>query len=59
MSEEEEILKRQIRQLEKELEYHKLRAEFYDTMIDIAEEQFKIPLRKEQLKVNSEFKKNI
>lgn len=41
----DELLKR-IAQLEKMLEMEKLRSEGYDLMIDIAEKELKIPIRK-------------
>ena len=41
----QELLKR-IEELEKALEYEKLRSLAYSTMIDIAEEDFKIKIRK-------------
>lgn len=47
-SESEEIreLKRQLRQKEVELKQEKMRADFYETMVDVAEEQFNISIRK-------------
>jgi len=39
-------LRKQIKQLEKEKADAELKAKLYDKMIDIAEEQFKIPIRK-------------
>ncbi len=42
-------LKRRIVELEKALEEAKLNAEFYSTMIDIAEQEFKIPIRKKSV----------
>jgi transposase-like protein len=42
-----EQLELEIEQLKHELEYEKLKSEAFDTMIDIAEEQFKISIRKE------------
>ena len=47
-SESEEIreLKLQLRQKELELKKEKMRADFYETMVDVAEEQFNIPIRK-------------
>ena len=47
-SESEEIreLKRQLKQKELELKKEKMRADFYETMVDVAEEQFNIPIRK-------------
>jgi len=48
MSESEEIreLKRQLKQKEVELKQEKMRADFYETMVDVAEEQFNISIRK-------------
>lgn len=40
------VLKQKIAELESQLNYQKLRAEAYDTMIDIAEKKFSIPIRK-------------
>lgn len=47
-NEQEEIrdLKRQLHQKELELKREKMRADAYDTMIDVAEELFNIPIRK-------------
>lgn len=47
-SESEEIreLKLQLRQKELELKKEKMRADFYETMVDVAEEQFNIAIRK-------------
>ena len=44
-SKEEELLAR-IRQLERQLEDEKLRTEFYERIIDKAEKELKIPIRK-------------
>ena len=41
-----EQLKLEIEQLKHQLEYEKLKSEAFDTMIDIAEREFKIPIRK-------------
>ena len=45
-SEQIQELRKQIKQLEKEKADAELKAKLYDKMIDIAEEQFKIPIRK-------------
>lgn len=47
-SESEEIrdLKRQLRQKELGLKKEKMRADFYQTMVDVAEEQLGIDIRK-------------
>jgi hypothetical protein len=42
----EKQLEVKVRQLEKELEYEKLRTHALDKMIDIAERDLKIPIRK-------------
>ena len=42
-------LKRRIAELEKALAKAKLSSEFYSTMIDIAEKEFKIPIRKKSV----------
>ena len=39
-------LKDKIKQLEDQLEYEKLRSEAYETMIRIAEKEFKLPIKK-------------
>lgn len=39
-------LEKKIHQLQKELEDAKLKVEGYEIMIDIAEKEFKIPIRK-------------
>ena len=47
-SKDEQIkeLKAQLKQAKKEAEYEKLRAHAFDTMINLAEEKFNIPIRK-------------
>lgn len=45
-SEEVERLRRQLRQKEVELKKEKMRADFYETMVEVAEEQFNIVIRK-------------
>ena len=42
----EEEQAQRIKELEKALEYEKLRSLAYSTMIDIAEKEFNIPIRK-------------
>ena len=42
----EEELQVRIKEFEKALEYEKLRSLAYSTMIDIAEKEFNIPIRK-------------
>ncbi|MDD5498783.1 MAG: hypothetical protein PHI10_04805 [Dehalococcoidales bacterium] len=39
-------LQAEVAKLQKELKHEQLRADAYDTMIDIAESQFNIPIRK-------------
>ena len=39
-------LKAQLKQAKKELDYEKLRSHAFDTMINLAEEKFNIPIRK-------------
>lgn len=39
-------LKAQLKQARKEAEFEKLRAHAFDTMINLAEEKFNIPIRK-------------
>ena len=41
-----EALKNQVEQLKKQLEYEKLRADTFDTMINIAEKELQINIRK-------------
>lgn len=41
-----EDLKKKIRQLEKQLHNERVRSEFYKTMIDVAERELGIPIRK-------------
>lgn len=45
-SEEVKELKRQLRQKEVELGKERMRADFYETMVSVAEEQFNITIRK-------------
>lgn len=51
-------LRKQIKQLEKEKSDAELKAKLYDKMIDIAEEQFKIPIRKKYVTRQSPNSKN-
>jgi transposase len=44
--EDYDALRAEITRLKKELRYEKLRSEALDTMIDVAEEMFNIPVRK-------------
>ena len=41
-----QVLRARIDELEKQLRYEKMRAEAYNTMIDLAEDTFKVPIRK-------------
>ncbi len=41
-----QVLRARIDELEKQLRYEKMRAEAYNTMIDLAEDAFKVPIRK-------------
>jgi len=43
---EEKVLEQKVRELEEQLKYEKLRSTALDTMINIAEKEFKIPIRK-------------
>lgn len=45
-SDEIAALKREIARLQQELKHEQLRSHAYDTMIDVAEEMFNIPIRK-------------
>ena len=42
----EKALEKRVKDLEKQLEYEKLRSDALDTMIKIAEDKFDIPIRK-------------
>ena len=46
--EEVESLKAEISRLQKALDYEKLRSQAYNKMIDIAEQRYKIPIRKKR-----------
>jgi len=41
-----QVLRARIDELEKQLRYERMRAEAYSTMIDLAEDAFKVPIRK-------------
>lgn len=43
---EEKLLEQKVRELEEQLKFEKLRSTALDTMIEIAEDKFKIPIRK-------------
>lgn len=45
-AEDYDALRAEITRLKKELRYEKMRSEALDTMIDVAEEMFNIPVRK-------------
>lgn len=45
-SEKVAALQLEIKRLKKDLAYEKMRSNAYDTMIDVAEEMFNIPIRK-------------
>lgn len=45
-SEEEEELKKRVKELEAQLRQAEIKAEFYDEMINVAEAKFRIPIRK-------------
>lgn len=57
-SEKVKELRAQIKKLEKELQDAELKARLYDKMIDIAEDQFKIPIRKKYVTKQSTKSKN-
>ncbi|MBQ4388952.1 MAG: hypothetical protein II824_03135 [Bacteroidales bacterium] len=40
------VLRARIEELEEQLRHEKMRAEAYSTMIDLAESTFKVPIRK-------------
>ena len=46
LSEENKALRREVLELKKRLYDETMRADFYDTMIDVAEEMFGIEIRK-------------
>ena len=45
-NEELEAIQKEVADLKKQLKYQEMRADAYDTMIDIAEKKFNIPIRK-------------
>ena len=45
-NEELEALQKEVADLKKQLKYQEMRADAYDTMIDIAEKKFNSPIRK-------------
>ena len=45
-NEELEALQKEVADLKKQLKYQEMRADAYDTMIDIAEKKLNIPIRK-------------
>ena len=45
-SEKVAALQAEIKRLKKDLAYEKMRSDAYDTMIDVAEQMFNIPIRK-------------
>ena len=45
-NEDLEALQKKVADLEKQLKYQEMRADAYETMIDIAEKKFNIPIRK-------------
>jgi transposase-like protein len=46
LSEDNKALRKEILDLKKQLYHEKMRADFYDTMVDVAEEMFGIEIRK-------------
>ena len=46
LPEDIQVLQAEIARLKKELRHEKMRADAYDMMIDLAEDAFKIPIRK-------------
>jgi len=46
LSEENKALRKEVMELKKQLYREKMWAEFYDTMVDVAEEMFGIEIRK-------------
>ena len=46
LPEDVQALQAEVARLKKELRYEKMRADAYDMMIDLAEDAFKIPIRK-------------
>ena len=45
-TEDVQVLRARIEELEEQLRYEKMRSEAYSTMIDLAESTFKVPIRK-------------
>ena len=45
-NESPEVLQRRIKELEKQLEIAQLKAEGYELMVQLAEQEFKIPIKK-------------
>ena len=46
LSEENKALRKEVMELKKQLYHETMRADFYDTMVDVAEEMFGIEIRK-------------
>ena len=46
LSEENKALRKEVMELKKQLYHEKMWADFYDTMVDVAEEMFGIEIRK-------------
>lgn len=46
LPEDVKVLQEEVLRLKKELKQEKMRADAYDMMIDLAEDAFKIPIRK-------------
>lgn len=46
LSEENKALRKEVLELKEQLYHEKMRADFYDTMVDVAEEMFGIEIRK-------------
>ena len=46
LSEENKALRKEVLDLKEQLYHEKMRADFYDTMVDVAEEMFGIEIRK-------------
>ena len=53
LSEENKALRKEVLALKEQLYHEKMRADFYDTMVDVAEEMFGIEIRKKAGTVQS------
>lgn len=54
-----QLLERKNARLEKELELKDMKAEFFDMMIDIAEKEYNIDIRKNSFPEQSKYQRNL